>query len=156
MWSQSCLKFAFLFVFYFLLLELVVGWSVYWVQILYCWLHTLLRRECTERCKTPFGLTFMRNVHELLFTVSALFGKLDGTVFCPTFLRNVCFWRTRWNNFWPHILRNLHFFWGGGRTMETFLVLTLSLVVWTSAGPVVTFQHNSLVLVLGTLRLIFG
>jgi len=49
---------------------------------LFCWLHTLLRRECTERCKSPFGLTFMRNVHELLFTVSTLFGKLDGTVFC--------------------------------------------------------------------------
>jgi hypothetical protein len=48
---------AFSFVFYFLLGELVIGCSVYWVQILYCWLRTLLRRECKERCKSPFGLT---------------------------------------------------------------------------------------------------
>jgi hypothetical protein len=54
---------------------------------------------------------------------------LNGTIFDPTF-RGI-------------------FIWGGG-DYGTFLVLTLSLAVSTSAGPVLTFQHNSLVLVLGT------
>jgi hypothetical protein len=42
---------AFSFVFYFLHGELVVGCSVYWVQILYCWLRTLSRRECKENAR---------------------------------------------------------------------------------------------------------
>jgi hypothetical protein len=146
--------------FYFLLIELVVGCSIYWVQILYCWLHTLLKErmhrkmqdsiwphiyeECSRvviYCEHIIWETWWNSVLCFVphFWGMFVFGELDGTIFDPTF----------WGIF-------IFLWWGGVGTMETFLVLTLSLVVWTSAGPVVTFQHNRLVLVLGTLRLIFG